>query len=123
MADALDILLRAEIPQPQEKDFKHKRLSKLCGEEVIFTLKELGFSRVAEIKKMHEGEEMEVHIVLAGVKAPDFKDKALLSKYGAATPAELVKKLLLPGEITDMSREIEKLSGYRTSSIEEIKKK
>ena len=66
---------------------------------------------------------MEVHIVLAGVKAPDFKDKALLSKYGAATPAELVKKLLLPGEITDMSREIEKLSGYRTSTIEEIKKK
>ena len=30
---------------------------------------------------------------------------------------------LLPGEITDMSREVENLSGYRTSTIEELKKK
>lgn len=123
MADALEILLRAEIPQPQEKQFKHKRLSDVCGAEVVFTLRELGFSRVAEIKKLHEGEEMELRTLLAGVVEPNLKDKELLAKYGALTPAELVKKLLLPGEITDMSREVEKLSGYRVSTIEEIKKK
>ena len=123
MSNTLDVLLRAEVPEPQTKLFKHKRLSKLCGEDVVFTLRELGFSRVADIKKLHEGEEMEVHILLAGIVEPDLKDKGLLSKYGAATPAELVKKLLLPGEITDMSREVDKLSGYRTSTIEELKKK
>jgi hypothetical protein len=31
--------------------------------------------------------------------------------------------MLLPGEIEDLSRTIEKLSGYRTDTIEEIKKK
>ena len=80
MSGALDILLRAEVPEPQTKAFKHKRLSKLCGEDVVFTLRELGFSRVADIKKLHEGEEMEVHILLAGIVEPDLKDKGLLAK-------------------------------------------
>ena len=62
-------------------------------------------------------------ILLAGVVDPDFKNTALQEKYGAATPAELVEKLLLPGEIEDLAREIEKLSGYRTVTLEEIKKK
>ena len=34
-----------------------------------------------------------------------------------------LKKMLLPGEIEDISKAIEKLSGYRTNTIEEIKKK
>lgn len=29
--------------------------------------------------------------------------------------------LLLPGEIEDLSREVEKLSGYRAMTIEELK--
>ena len=35
----------------------------------------------------------------------------------------LLKRLLLPGEIEDISREIEKLSGYRVVTLKEIKKK
>lgn len=124
MSGALDILLRAEVPQPQTKEFKQKRLTKLCGEEVVFTLRELGFSRVAEIKRQHGDDgEMEIHIALAGIADPNLKDKALLDKYGAPTPAELLKKLLLPGEISEFAREVEKLSGYRVATIEEIKKK
>lgn len=118
----LDTLLQMEIPQPQTKKFKLKRLSKLAGEEVVFTLQELGFSRVAEIRNMREGEEMDVSIVLAGVAEPSLRDKALMEKYGAVTPMELIKKLLLPGEIADISREVEKLSGYRMSTLEEVKK-
>lgn len=122
MSNALDILLRSEVPAPQTKQFKHKRLSQHCGEDVIFTLRELGFSRVAEIKKLHEGEEMELHILMAGIVEPDIKSADLLSKYGAPTPVELLKKLFRPGEITDMSREVEKLSGFRANTIEEVKK-
>ena len=66
---------------------------------------------------------MSVHIVLAGVISPDLKSEELKKKYNAVTPVELVKNMLLPGEIEDISREIEKLSGYRTTTIEEIKKK
>ena len=31
-----------------------------------------------------------------------------------------MKKMLLPGEVEDISRQIEKLSGYRTDTLEEI---
>lgn len=77
---------------------------------------------MAEIKSM-VSEEIPVHILLAGVKEPDFKNKDLMEKFNAATPAEVIKNLLLPGEVEDLSRMIEKLSGYRENTIEEIKKK
>ena len=75
-----------------------------------------------EITK-EQRDDMNVHILLAGVIDPDLKTKDLMEKYKAATPAELVKKMLLPGEIEDISRAVEQLSGYRTNTIEEIKKK
>lgn len=123
MDSTLDLLLKSEIPSPPEKQLKLKRLSELCNGDVIFTIRALPYSRVAEIKDAHSGDDMEVYILLAGVFSPELKAKALLEKYKAATPAELVKSMLLPGEITDISREVEMLSGYRVSTVEEIKKK
>ena len=41
-------------------------------------------------------EDVSVHIVLAGVKEPNLKNKELLEKYNAVTPAELVKKCFCP---------------------------
>lgn len=119
MKNVLDILLNMEIPDPQKKQVKLKRLSETCGENVFFTIKELGYSRVAEIKK-HE--DIEVHTLLAGVVEPNLKDKALMEKFHALTPAELIKKMLQPGEIADLSIQIEKLSGYRKKTLEEVKK-
>lgn len=120
--DTLDLLLRAEIPNLPEKEYKLKRLSQICGAPVIFKLRAIPFDRVVEIQKTHP-DDIGLHIVLAGVIEPNLKDKDLLAKYNAVTPAELVKKLLLAGEIEDLARAIEVLSGYRTITIEEIKKK
>ncbi|WRS27207.1 hypothetical protein U6B65_12870 [Oscillospiraceae bacterium MB08-C2-2] len=119
-SNVLDLLLQSEIPQPQTKQYRHKRLSQLCGEDVILTLKEIPYNRVGELQRM---EETSVHVVLSGVVDPPLKSSELLAKYAAETPAELVKKLFLPGEVEDISRAIERLSGYRTTTIEEIKKK
>jgi hypothetical protein len=118
----LSVLLAHDVPKPQTKSFKIKRLSKLFGEDVVLEIKELSYSRVAEIMEMKESD---VHTVLAGVVNLDFKDKDLKAKYTAETPAELVKAMLLPGEIAEIAREIERLSGYRTPTldvIEETKK-
>lgn len=123
MDSTLDLLLKSEIPDPPEKQIKLKRLSEVCSGDVIFTVKALTYSRVAEIKETHGGDDMEIYILLAGVFSPDLKSKPLMEKYKASTPAELVKNMLLPGEITDISREVEILSGYRISTVEEIKKK
>ena len=120
--DALSLLLRAEIPNLPEKEYKLKRLSALCGGPVTFKLKALPYNRAIDLTK-NQPEDLSVHIVLAGTVEPNLKDSELMAKYTAITPAELVKKMLLPGEIEDLSRAIEKLSGYREVTVEEIKKK
>ena len=48
-------------------------------------------------------------------------NRQLAEKYGGATPAETVKAMLLPGEIADLAIAVEKLSGYRRTTIEEVK--
>jgi len=120
--DALELLLKSDIPNLPEKEYKLKRLSEICGAPVIFKLRALPYNRAAEIGK-EQKDDINVHILLAGVISPDLKDKELLNKYNAITPADMVKKMLLPGEIEDISRAVERLSGYRATTIEEIKKK
>lgn len=121
--DTLELLLKTDRPNMPEKEVKLKRLSKECGGDVIFRLKALSYNRVAEIKNTHTDCDMSVHILLAGVVSPDLKSEELKKKYNAVTPAEMIKAMLLPGEIEDISREIEKLSGYRITTLEEVKKK
>ena len=60
-------------------------------------------------------------ILLAGCSEPDLKAPELREKYGGATPAETAKAMLLPGEIEDLARAVERLCGYRRVTIEEIK--
>lgn len=122
--NVLDILLQMEIPKPETGDIKITRLSKLAGASVVFTIKQLTYSRVTELQR-HEGmgKEFDLHLALAGITCPDLKNEELLAKYDAETPAELLKKMLLPGEITDVARAIERKSGYRVNNIEEVKKK
>ena len=121
MSELLDLLLRPEAPdvvkQLPEKRVEVKRLTRLLGEPVIFRLKGLPYGRVEELRKLEEGAELQ--ILLAGCEA--LRDPALLAKYGAPTPAEAAKRLLLPGEIADMSREVERLCGYRERTIREVK--
>lgn len=119
--NVMDILLGMDVASLPEKDVKIKRLSNPQHGDVVFHLRALPYNKVAEITEAQK-DDMNVHIVLAGVTNPNLKDKALLEHFGAPTPAELLKKLLLPGEIEDLSREVEKLSGYRTTTIEEVKK-
>ncbi len=118
--NAMELLLAMELPQPQQQQYKIKRLSALCGQDVVFTLGQLTYNRVEQLRQMEH--ESDIHIVLAGVVKPDLRSPELMSKYQAAPPAELVKKLLLPGEIEDLKRAIERLCGYRQLTIEQIKK-
>ena len=48
-------------------------------------------------------------------------ESKLKEKYGGATPAETVKAMLLPGEIEDLSRAVERLCGFRRITIDEVK--
>jgi hypothetical protein len=122
MENVLDLLLSNATKKPPEREYKINRLSRDLGVDIVFTLKALSYQSVTDIRRMDESEQS-IHIILKGTVSPDLKDDSLLAKYGVVTPAELLKQLLLPGEIDELALRIEKLSGFKTNMTEEVKKK
>ena len=121
MSQFLDQMLRPEAEDVRANlptaRYEIKRLSKALGEKVVLELRALPYDRAQELRDMEH--DQEVHILLAG--CGELKDERLRAKFGGATPAETVKAMLLPGEIADLSRAVERLSGYRKMTIAELK--
>jgi transcription antitermination factor NusA-like protein len=117
--EIINLLLRMDIPEPQTKKVKIKRLSEKAGADIVFELKELPYSVISEIHKL---DNLSIHIILAGTASPNLKSAELKAKYNAETPAELVKNMLSAGEIEDLAFQIELLSGFRQNTLEEVKK-
>jgi len=119
----LDLLLGGSIPNVEKElptaSYKVDRLSALAGHDVVFQLKALPYGKVHDIERFTQ--DVDVNILLAGCVEPNLKDERLQEKFGGATPADVVKRMLLAGEITDLSQAIEKLSGYRRLTITEVK--
>ena len=121
-ASVLEVLLGAapnvekELPTAR---YRVDRLSELAGQDVVFTLRGLPYGKTHDLERFTQ--DADVNILLAGCVEPDLKDGRLMEKFGGATPAEAVKKMLLPGEITDLSQAVERLSGYRRMTITEVK--
>lgn len=122
--NTLDLLLNASLEETKTptKEVKLKRLSDQVGSDVVFTLQAINLDKLEELRESND-KGFNVQVVLHGVKDPYLKSQKLLEKYNAVTPVELVKKLLLAGEIDELYHEISKLSGYGRDTIEEIKKK
>lgn len=124
MSDILKMLLDADAPNVAKnlptKRFEVPRLSKAVGARVVFTLRALPYDRVQDIRAMKDTEQ-EVNILLGGCIDPDLKSSELQERYSAPTPVDAVRSLLLPGEIADLAMEVERLSGYRRRTIEEVK--
>lgn len=123
-SDLLALLLRPEVPNVMKElptaRYKVGRLSELAGQDVVFTLRALPYGKVQRLRSSDSGD-TEVQILLAGCAEPDLKAPELRERFGGATPAETVKAMLLPGEIDDLSRAVERLCGYRRLTIEEVK--
>lgn len=121
--DLLALLLRPELPNVLKElptaRYRVSRLSELLGQEVVFTLRGLPYGKVEKLRD--SGGDAEIDILLAGCAEPDLKAPQLRERFGGATPKEMVKAMLLPGEIADLSRAVERLCGYRRLTIEEIK--
>ena len=84
----LELLLKPDIPNVQKhlptRAYKVKRLSELCGQDVVFQLRALSYGKVTELKESLS-DDVNVHILLAGVTEPNLKDPALQAKFGGAT--------------------------------------
>jgi hypothetical protein len=126
-ANVLDILLGVDAGKvkKQRKEVRIKSLSEYAGTDVIFTVEGLSgeqFERVQE-NVGDNASQTDIHVfaLLEGVVSPNLKDKALRERYGAETPKELVKKLLLGGEIANLYLAISEMSGFDEGSVQEVK--
>ncbi|MBC2579692.1 phage tail assembly chaperone [Clostridium sp. DJ247] len=111
-----------KLEKPTE-EVKIERLCKLLGEDVTFTCTAISledFNKIqdnaVEIDKKgrivgFNAGEMKLETILAGV--PELKSKELMNHFGAPTPFELIKKLLLPGELDKLNDAINRLSGFK----------
>jgi len=129
--NTLDLLLQldeSKLKKPS-KEVEMKRLSELTGEKIIFKVEALTPAKMEEIQEVSMDEklesinlsELQIMTVLEGVKEPSFKAKELMDKFGVYTPKDLIRKILLPGEIITLYNIIGDLSGFDGGAVEEVK--
>lgn len=114
MSRILDLLLRPETVNVRKNmpraRYELPRLTELYGEPFVLELQGVPYGRALELRDMADSE---VQTVLAGDAAGVWKSAELQKKQNAATPAELVTNLLLPGEIRAVAVAVEQLTGFR----------
>lgn len=121
--NVIDLLLRPDAPAVTRErklvEMDVKRLSESFGEPFTVTIKGLSYNEYQDLK---DAKDATVDIVLAGVVSPNLRDPRLLEMYGVPTPVELAKDIFLPGELAELARKIEQLTGFRQLMLKEVKK-
>ena len=123
----VDLLLNADTENLERPStiVELKRLSTIFGQEFKVMCRALTISKDEE-KTDIDLPEMQMLTIIEGVCDLDgkllFKNKELMDKFKAPTPKELARKLLLPGEITNLYRILQDVMGYgKNAVIEEVK--
>lgn len=111
-------LLGACNRAPGEQCLQFKSWTDADGNPVVFRIRELSYDKVRELQEMNTGKDLPAAIITAGVIEPNLRDERLQQACGAATPYEVVRKMLRAGELEDLQAAIEKLSGYRGSTLQ-----
>jgi hypothetical protein len=135
--NVLELLLGSDIGEIKlpTKQVEILRLSELYGSPFVVTCKALSPEKYEEVQDMAldvQGKDvdldvnlLQLFVVLEGVcddaEKPMFKNKDLMAKFKAQTPKELVRKILLSGEIANLYGEISQLSGFGDNAVKEVK--
>lgn len=94
----------------------------LTGKQV-FSLRERcteRSTRRGQVIERVDEEEFNTALVAAATVAPNWGDQKLLAKYRASGPEEVIKRLLLAGELAALGDAVLDLSGFNTE-LEELK--
>ncbi|GAB6150767.1 phage tail assembly chaperone [Clostridium novyi] len=123
--NAVEMLLKKdlgklEIPAREVK----MKLAKLKGEEITFNVKAIDPEIMSEIQeKSLEIMDGDVQIVntfkvkalmIVESCADIFKNKEVQAHFNAPTPIDLMKKLMLNGEIDDLDKVVQEVNGYES---------
>lgn len=134
----LDLLLGSDVGEIKlpTKEVEITRLSHVYGAPFILTIKAITPAKFEEIQDMSidvKGKDADIDItqlqlftVIEGVVdatgAPMFKNKELMSKFKVSTPKDLVRAILLSGEIAKIYGEISELAGFGDNAVKRSKK-
>jgi len=98
------------------------RLRGLTGKQV-FSIRERCTERKEKrgqtVSRIDE-EMFNVSLIAASTITPNWGDAKLLAKYGASGPEEVIKRLLLAGELSALGDVVLDLSGFNTE-LEDVK--
>ena len=135
----IDKLLQADASKLTEKPSRTvniERLSKILKTKFDIKLQALDPERYADIQRnavdiTKKGDikginlfDMQVLTLVDGIVEPSMKSKELQEHFKAISPKDLINKLFLSGEIAELYKQINELSGYDTDTEdtdEEIK--
>jgi len=130
----LDVFLSnsAEKLALPTENVEMKRLSKSYNQTIEFELRAVSYSQYKDIQEKGvkknaknptdvDYNEIQTWLVLNGVVWPNFADKQLQEKLGAATKKDCMEKMLLPGEVAMLAEKIIELSGFNEDKIEQAK--
>ncbi len=123
----LERLLETDMEKLQEREkkvFEVKRLTKILGEPFFLELHPLAqeqINHIAEISKTVDN--MQNNTVLEGalLEGKRLNYDKLLQRFKVVSAEELIKKLFLPGEIYEVYKQINKMSGYDEDTVQEVK--
>ena len=113
-------LLKIDAKEIEMPKGEHKMFCKKLGKELVFPIEAIDPERVARNTEraidLSKGEidkidtyALKVFNIIDG--CPTFKNKELQEHFGVPTPKELVKVLLLSGEMDSLSAAINELNG------------
>ena len=75
-----------------------------------------------EVKISTDSEKFVTELVTACVVYPNLNDADLQTSYGAIGAADLVHKMLTPGEYTDLGNTVQQTNGYEVGMGDKIKR-
>ena len=121
----LDLLLQSDLPDLRKalptKEVGVLRLTKAAGAPVIFRLRAMTSQEVRRINETRP-EDRAAQAVLLCCQSPSWKDSRLLDPdRDIATPLDAIHARLLPGETDELFVEIQRLTGYLSSNLAEVK--
>lgn len=119
-----DFLTLPDVDNIEEEVFVSQRLGK-------FKIKAMTSDEFSDYQKRCRGkiskkganfdlEKFNLLIVAGQVTYPDFNNADFLKKANCNTALEFINKKLLVGEITELSRQIQKLSGFDTDINDDV---
>lgn len=134
LVDKLLQLDAGKLAEKPTREVELERLSALLGVPAVFKCQALDGETYTNIQRKAvrlskrggiqdiDVFEMQLMTCVEGIVEPDVKDKRLLEHFNAPTPKELLKKMLLPGEIAELHNVVNELGGYdREGNEDEIK--